>query len=95
MEIHMLKFNKKVFKDDLIFLDGKEFLDCEFYNCQLVFSGFEMPIIKGCIIDGCDWRLSGPAQNTLIFFREIHQATTGESPAQKFIDEILRKNTTH
>ncbi|HHT0512571.1 TPA: hypothetical protein ACTW9A_002434 [Raoultella planticola] len=83
------------FIDDLVFVDGKSFIGCNFKNCQIVFSGYALPSFQDCKFDGCDWRLAGAAQDTLIFLRGIHHGCDGESPAAKFIDEITRSNVKH
>jgi hypothetical protein len=62
------------FTHETVNLDGMTFEDCEFRKCRLIYSGGEAPIFEGCKFDGCDWRLDGPAADTLACLRAMWSA---------------------
>jgi hypothetical protein len=75
------------FTHETVNLDGMTFEDCEFRKCRLIYSGGEAPIFEGCKFDGCDWRLDGPAADTLACLRAMWSA--GAKPVvQGLIKEI-------
>ncbi|MGI4827581.1 MAG: hypothetical protein ACRYFU_05240, partial [Janthinobacterium lividum] len=52
------------FRNELVFLDDKNFIDCEFLGCQLEYHGgpvtfFESPVIR------CHWSFGSAAHRTI------------------------------
>jgi hypothetical protein len=69
----MADFEQKKFKNQAVLLDGNSYKTCEFKNCTLVFNGIAAPSLAGNTIDACNWRLDGPAANTLTFLAALYQ----------------------
>ena len=75
------------FTHETVNLDGMTFEDCEFRKCRLIYSGGEAPIFEGCKFDTCEWRMDGPAADTLACLRAMW--TAGAKPVvQGLIKEI-------
>ncbi|HBX8267998.1 MULTISPECIES: hypothetical protein [Klebsiella] len=91
----MIKFENKTFANETIFIDAKEFIGCTFTECQIVFYGFRMPIVQGCFFDRCDWRLTGAAQETLIFLKQMNFGEGDNNPVKKFLDDIFEVKKIH
>lgn len=75
------------FNHETVALDGETFNGCEFRACRLVYSGGAAPQFHDCKFDGCEWKLQGPAADTLVHLRAMWNA--GAKPAvQAMIKDI-------
>lgn len=72
---------------ETVVLDGETFSDCEFRKCRLVYSGGPPPHFDGCRFDECEWRLEGPAAQTLEHLKVVWNAG-GKATVQALIKEI-------
>jgi hypothetical protein len=68
-------------------LDGNEYLDCNFNNVLLVYSGGEPPKLVGCSFDGCNWKFEGAAERTLYFMGGLYHGG-GKDLIEKTFDNI-------
>ena len=76
-----------MFNHETVVMDGESFVDCEFRDCRLVYSGGQAPAFKGCRFDNCDWRMEGAAASTLEHLKGIW-AAGGKAAVQVMIKEI-------
>jgi hypothetical protein len=53
-------------------IDGNQYVNCRFENCQLVFSGGELPTINSCHFDNCRWQFEEAAERTLLFMKNLY-----------------------
>jgi hypothetical protein len=53
-------------------IDGNHYRDCRFENCELVYTGGDIPHITGCQFDNCSWHFDGAAERTLLFMRQMY-----------------------
>jgi hypothetical protein len=60
-----------IYNHETVALDGEEFVDCEFRDARLVYSGGELPTFSGCKFDACEWRFEGAAARTLAHLKLI------------------------
>ena len=75
------------FTQENVTLDGMTFEGCEFRKCRLIYTGGEAPVFEGCKFDACEWRIEGPAANTLAHLKAMWSA--GAKPVvQGLIKEI-------
>lgn len=58
-------------------IDGMTFVDCEFKNAQLSFSGGTPPNFVNCRFTACRFVFEGPAAATVNFLRAMLPPTTG------------------
>jgi len=56
------------FENDSVTLDGTEFIECDFVNCEIGFSGGEVHL-NGSTMKGCRWKFDGAARNTIGILR--------------------------
>ncbi len=56
-------------RDATILMDGQYYQRMRFENCLLVYQGGEVPILVDNEFVSCQWRVDGPALNSLDFFR--------------------------
>jgi hypothetical protein len=75
------------YNHETVVLDGEAFSGCEFRACRLVYSGGEPPQFDNCKFDDCEWKLEGPAAQTLTHLRGIWNAG-GKAPVQAMIKDI-------
>ena len=68
----MIKNIKNKYENVTVKLDNNEFIDCQFVNCALKFSGTSPVSLSGCSFANVTWVFSGPAQNTLQFVTEMY-----------------------
>lgn len=64
----------KVFEKRAVHLDGEHFMDCEFRECDLIYSGGEVPAFSGSNFDDCRWLFADAAERTLAYVRTIRAA---------------------
>jgi hypothetical protein len=76
-----------VFNHETVNLDGDSFADCEFQACRLVYAGGEPPSFDNCRFVDCEWKLEGPAQDTLAYLK-VMWSVGGKAPVQALIKEI-------
>jgi hypothetical protein len=53
-------------------IDGNQYHDCRFENCQLVFRGGELPTINRCHFENCKWQFEDAAERTLLFMKSLY-----------------------
>ncbi len=68
-------------------MDGQTYIDCEFKNCQLMYSGGELPGFDACQFHGCLWHLDGAARRTFAYLRLLH-GTGDKSLAEGIMRQI-------
>ena len=59
-----------------ITLDGGRFINVDFRNATLVYSGGEAPYIEACRFHDAAFRFEGPASNTLTFLNIMAPRST-------------------
>jgi hypothetical protein len=57
--------------DETIVLDDKEFIDCQFVNCKLEYSG-GLCVIKNVRQINCMYTFLGPAWHTITFLQSVN-----------------------
>lgn len=50
--------------NELVLLDGKNFIDCEFVNCELEYHGGPVTFLETAVI-GCRWSFGSAAHRTI------------------------------
>ncbi|NRG16246.1 hypothetical protein HPQ64_00930 [Rhizobiales bacterium] len=65
-------FSSRTFYGETIVLDGSEFRDCSFKDCQLTYSGGALPVLSGCGFERCRWAFGEEAGRTLSFLSALH-----------------------
>lgn len=78
------------FKGVRVILDGEEFVNCVFKDCELVFRGAAMPKLHGCEFDHCGFTLDGPSAMTLAFMRHI-LVSGGKDVFEGWFPELFEK----
>ena len=52
---------KQKFENVTIFLDGSSFIECNFENCTLIYSGLLPAALNTSSFNNCRWEFSGAA----------------------------------
>jgi hypothetical protein len=60
-----MKAKHCTFRNAIIQVDGHKYRGCRFEDCQLVYSGGELPSMVGCEFHRCRWTLDDAAGRTL------------------------------
>jgi hypothetical protein len=53
-------------------IDGNQYTECRFENCQLVYRGGEIPRISRCHFENCTWQFEEAAERTLLFLKFLY-----------------------
>jgi hypothetical protein len=67
----MAQFAAKPFTNETVHVDGNTYIDCEFKQAKLTYSGGELPVFQGCRFDTCNYNLEGAASRTADFLRLV------------------------
>ena len=70
----MEKITGRIFADQEVRLDGREFITCTFRNCKLIYGGGLPFFIGGNEISDSKFEFVGPALNTLNTLRMLHHS---------------------
>ncbi len=93
-ELFMEYENKTFNQGETIELGDKDFINCTFDNCTLVFRGGDLPTFKGCQVSKrLKWAFAESAFNTLVFFSALNLSFDGlpdygESIFKDFLEKI-------
>jgi hypothetical protein len=68
----MTKIDGQLFKDSTEVLDGRQFTNCEFRNCTVVYRGGTLPAMNGCHFQDCHWQFEDAAERTMVFMRVLY-----------------------
>ncbi|MCW0309093.1 MULTISPECIES: hypothetical protein [Pantoea] len=69
----MNKSIRSIYEDTTVKLDNTAFEDCTFKNCLLIYAGTTGLSLTGCKIINCNWKLEGPASNTIMFLKSMYK----------------------
>ena len=75
------------YNHETVHVDGEAFLDCEFRDTRLVYSGGEPPTFTRCRFDGCEWKFDDAAARTLAHLKLLW-AVGAKASVQGQIKEI-------
>ena len=53
-------------------IDGNQYTECRFENCQLIYRGGEIPRISQCHFENCTWQFEEAAERTLLFMKFLY-----------------------
>jgi hypothetical protein len=85
----MTKIVKQSFQNKTEVLDGREFVDCEFVNCTVVYRGGTLPMWTNCRFDECRFQFEDSADRTLNFLKMMYHSCPGAGP--QFVDSIFKQ----
>ena len=81
-----MRHEGKSFAHATVVLDGNEYLNCHFRECEIVFSAILPVSLVGCQFDGCVWRFAGPASLAIEFMSGMYN---GIGEAQQLIERTF------
>ena len=84
MELETIRGAK--FANETVHVDGKQFVDCEFSHCSLVYSGGEPFNFVQTELQDAQITFTGPAENTLNTLCALHHFGM-----DKFVEDIIEK----
>ena len=62
------------FTNERVVLDGNEYRNCTFTNCEIVFNATAPVSLQGINFISCQWTFDGPAGLTINFMTSLYQA---------------------
>lgn len=86
-----MQFENESFEHEEIRLDGNEYIDCEFHDCNLKFGGREEIILDSCVFDQCKWTFTEAAENTLGFLTALYHSGEGRKELVEQTFENIKK----
>ncbi len=81
----------EAFSNEMVVLDGNDYLNCTFTNCEIVFRGTASVTLNGLYLNDCRWTFDGPAGLTINFMTALYQAGVTDLIDQTF--ENIRRGT--
>lgn len=82
-----LRLKGSTLRNEIVDLDGSEFVDCDFYSCTLRFSGIASYTMIGCLFSGCVFQLAGAAANTIQHLKGIYSG--GDIGGKQLISDVI------
>jgi hypothetical protein len=80
----MAQHQGAAFANETVVLDGNEYLNCTFTNCELIFQGTNGVLLQGIAFNDCRWTFEGPAGLTVNFMTALYQAGVTDLIDQTF-----------
>ena len=74
----MVRHQDATFTNQLVVLDGNDYVNCSFTNCELVFRGTDTVSMNGFTADNCRWTFDGAAGLTLKFLSALYHGGFSE-----------------
>ena len=74
----MAQHQGETFTNETVVLDGNDYLNCTFTNCEIVFRGTASVSLHGINFNDCRWTFDGPAGLTINFMTALYQAGVTE-----------------
>ena len=62
------------FTNETVVLDGNQYVNCTFNNCEIAFNGTAAVSLNGINFNDCRWTFNGPAGLTIDFMTALYQA---------------------
>ncbi|MDJ1481871.1 hypothetical protein QNI16_15325 [Cytophagaceae bacterium YF14B1] len=83
------------YKGGVISIDNNEFIECIFEDCLIEYGGLGPITLQGCQFVNCNWRLVGPAQNTMLFLSSMYNGfgDFGKQMVDGLFAEIRKKDS--
>jgi len=81
------KNENKVFENRELQLDGNQYVNCIFRNCQLQYGGLDTVILNNCSFHQCTWTFTDAAAKTVNFMMGLYHGT-GEG-GKKLIEDTF------
>jgi hypothetical protein len=69
------KLYKSEIKNQIVAIDGSEFVECIFDTCIMRFSGVGPSVLNGCTFANCKWEFAGPAALTASFMAALYKGS--------------------
>ena len=74
----MVRQQDATFTNQRVVLDGNDYVNCRFTNCELVFRGTDTVSMNGVTADNCRWTFDGAAGLTLKFLSALYHGGFSE-----------------
>ena len=80
-----MTYSGRSFRDERIVVDGGSFTSCEMENCEIVYSGGDLPSFVDCSISNCQFMLRGAAQRTMVWLSLMYNEM-GDPGLQQLVE---------
>ena len=70
----MVQYQGATFSNETVVLDGNDYRNCTFDNCEIVFNGTDSVSLFGINFNDCRWTFDGPAGRTIDFMTALYQS---------------------
>lgn len=90
----MTDYEAQTFTNEQVHLDGNNFTNCYFENCNLVYSGGELPNLVRNELVQTTMSFGGSASRTIQFMRAIYHGfgETGRDLIDNTFEQIMRSS---
>ncbi|MFP4036287.1 MAG: hypothetical protein ACLFUE_02070 [Desulfobacteraceae bacterium] len=88
-----MEYRQETFEGQKILLDGNDYAECAFVDCDLRYGGSAPVSFDNCRFDNCGWSFVDAASNTLYFMASLyHGLGQGGRDLIEQLFESIRKN---
>lgn len=90
-----MRYENRTFESEDVVLDDNEYYNCTFRRCTIVYRGIGRLVLSGNHFDAPEWRLEGPASNTLMFLTDLYHnfGEVGRGVVEATFENIRRGHT--
>ena len=67
-----MRFEKQEFRNKRITLSGNQFDECNFHDCEMVFTGVGSVSLTRNSFENCRWLFDGPSLATVRFMKALY-----------------------
>lgn len=82
-----MRYEKQTFSNVIVELDEHEFVGCHFEDTELIYNGFQPPVLYGCSFVRVSWTFANAAENTLRFMASLYRSAGEEG--RQLIEETF------
>lgn len=80
------RFEDEEFREKHVIVDGDHYVNCQFFDCHIIFGGTIVPVLLNCNFDRCQFQLAGSALQTATWLRMIHLLVGGDAGLKALLD---------
>jgi hypothetical protein len=83
-----MRYEKQTFRNEVVTLDGNDFVECMFIGCKFHYSGGDFNIDR-IRFDSLEFTVEGPAAKTVLLLRSLWSNDVGRQAVQSLLDQTL------
>lgn len=87
----MSKHKRETFSRQPVVLDGNEYTECVFNECEIMYAGADPPKLAACVFNDCHWKFYGGPARALLLLASMYSSGMRDT-VDRTIDNIRGSN---